>query len=436
MIIEIKIPTAGESVTEAAIGNWLVEDGSYVEKDQEIAEVETDKATLPLIASETGTIKILAQPGAKVLIGDVACTIDTETKPGTTVKKSANRKEKAAQVPSVAAATSEEHMQKPPTTPPSIKESTPEEKPPLKKEDTSVKVTPLARTIMEQNDLDVESIITGLRKITKQEVEQVLQDRDIRNAPESDQITGIEPGKNVIRTPMSPLRRKLGKRLVAVKNETAMLTTFNEVDMSSIMELRKKYQTKFTEKHGQKLGLMSFFTLACTKALLQFPRVNSYIDGDDMVTPEFVDIAIAVQTEKGLMAPVIRNTGAMDLSAIEKAIAAMADKARNSKLTIEEMSGGTFTITNGGVFGSMLSTPILNPPQSAILGMHNIVDRPVAIKGTVEIRPIMYIALTYDHRLIDGRESVSFLVAIKEFIENPLYMLLNGSDPEKILLGL
>lgn len=440
MIVEVKIPSAGESVTEAAIGNWLVEDGSFVEKDQEIAEVETDKATLPLIASESGTVHIIAAPGAKIQIGDVACTIDTESKGSEPAKKPAPApKEKSVPVPSVAAATSEEHVQKP------VPESTesmakaatpsPEVKPSEKKEE-SVKVTPLARTIMDQNDLDIEAIITGLKKITRQEVEQVLQAKDDNLSQENRQRVTRETSRNLNRTPMSPLRRKLSKRLVAVKNETAMLTTFNEVDMSMVMDLRKKYQAQFQEKHGRKLGLMSFFAMACSKALMQFTTVNSYIEGDDMVSPDYVDIAIAVQTDKGLMAPVIRNTGQMNLAMIEKAIAEMAEKARSAKLTIEEMTGGTFTITNGGVFGSMLSTPILNPPQSAILGMHNIVDRPVAVNGRVEIRPVMYVAISYDHRLIDGRDSVSFLMKVKQLIENPIYMLFGSAEPEKSLLGL
>ncbi|HEX2395138.1 MAG TPA: biotin/lipoyl-containing protein, partial [Bacteroidales bacterium] len=268
MITEVKIPSAGESVSEAAIGNWLVEDGSYVEKDQEIAEVETDKATLPLIATDSGTLHIIAKQGMKIQIGDVACTIDTDAKPSDSPKK-VSRKEKSVPVPSVAAATSEEHVQQPVAEPPkSVTETPPEEQPSHKKEDTSVKVTPLAKTIMEQNDLDIEAIITGLKKITKQEVEQVLQAKEI-NKNETEKTETQTPG--IKRSPMSPLRRKLSKRLVSVKNETAMLTTFNEVDMSNILELRKKYQTKFQEKHGQKLGLMSFFVLASTKALMLFP---------------------------------------------------------------------------------------------------------------------------------------------------------------------
>jgi 2-oxoglutarate dehydrogenase E2 component (dihydrolipoamide succinyltransferase) len=427
MITEIKIPSAGESVTEAAIGNWLVADGTYVQKDQEIAEVETDKATLPLIASESGTLHIIAKAGEKVHIGDVACTIDTDGKPEAAARKAAP-KQKSVPVPSVAAATSEEHVQQPVSNPPeTIKDTPPEEPAEVKKPESSIKMTPLAKNIMVQNDLDIESIITGLKKITKQEVEQVLQ---------STQPAVQHTERGVKKIPMSPLRRKLSKRLVSVKNETAMLTTFNEVDMSNLMDLRKKFQSKFQEKYNLKLGLVSFFTLACSRALMQFPQVNSYLEGDDMITPDYVDIAIAVQTDKGLMVPVIRNAGTMSIAMIEKSIATLAEKARTSKLTIDEMTGGTFTITNGGIFGSMLSTPIINPPQSAILGMHNIVDRPVAINGRVEIRPIMYVALSYDHRLIDGRESVSFLFRIKEFIENPVYMLFDKPDPEKVLLGL
>lgn len=433
MIIEVKIPSAGESVSEAAIGNWLVEDGSYVEKDQEIAEVETDKATLPLIATDSGILHIIAETGKKIQIGDVACTIDTNAKPSEVPKKS-SAKEKSVPVPSVAAASSEEHVQQPVTEATGqVSETQPVEQSSPKKEEPEVKVTPLAKTIMEHNDLDIEAIITGLRKITKQEVEQVLQSKGT-NKTDTDKTDTQAPG--IRRIPMSPLRRKLSKRLVSVKNETAMLTTFNEVDMSNILELRKKYQPMFQEKHKQKLGLMSFFLLASAKALKLFPRVNSLIDGDDIVTPDYVDIAIAVQTDKGLMVPVIRNAGTMNLAMIEKSITVLAEKARTSKLTIDEMTGGTFTITNGGIFGSMLSTPILNPPQSAILGMHNIVERPVAINGRVEIRPIMYVALTYDHRLIDGRESVSFLVKIKELIEKPVYMLFEKADPEKSLLDL
>jgi 2-oxoglutarate dehydrogenase E2 component (dihydrolipoamide succinyltransferase) len=403
MIIEIKIPGAGESISEVAIGTWLAKDGTWVEKDQEIAEVETDKATLPLIAPESGILTILVTAGEKVQVGEIACTVDVDT-------------------------TSETPMIQPDSKAPPAQEITR-----LPKTDSSVvKVTPLAQHIMNQHNLTVEAIINGLRKITRQEVELVIKNE----LPTSPALQSFSADRESDRTPMSPLRRKLSKRLVAVKNETAMLTTFNELDMGALMEFRKKYQIQFQEKHGQKLGLVSFFARACAEALLLYPRVNSLLDGDDIISPHFVDIAIAVQTDKGLMVPVIRNANNMNLAQLELTIAELAQKARTSKLTIEEMTGGTFTITNGGVFGSMLSTPILNPPQSAILGMHNMVERPVVINGKIEIRPIMYIALSYDHRLIDGRDSVGFLVKIKEFIESPLSMVPEGADPEKILLGL
>lgn len=410
MISEIRIPSAGESITEVAIGNWLVEDQSIVEKDQEIAEVESDKATLPLLASETGRISILIPAGKKAQAGDVACSIDTSVKPAA-VKPD----KKKASKPSV---------EPPPVTPPaSVKQGTPIA---VKAGGyDQVKVTPLARTLMEEHHLGVEEVISGLKKLTRQDVERVITYDVAAPGDRSQEVT-----------PMTPLRRKLSKRLVAVKNETAMLTTFNEVDMSAVLELRKKHQSAFQEKYGMKLGLMSFFIKASSEALQSFPRVNSMIDGDNMITPGYVDIAVAVQTDKGLMVPVIRDVQQLGLPAVEQSLAALAQKARTGKLTIEEMTGGTFTITNGGVFGSMLSTPIINPPQSAILGMHNIVERPVAIAGKVEIRPIMYVALSYDHRLIDGRDSVSFLVKVKELLESPINLLFRGKDPEKQLLGL
>jgi 2-oxoglutarate dehydrogenase E2 component (dihydrolipoamide succinyltransferase) len=406
MIIEIKIPSAGESITEVAIGTWLAENGALVEKDQEIAEVETDKATLPLIAPESGMLNILIRAGDKVQVGDTACTVNTDYASKVSGKKIPV---KPAPEPKI-------------TPPPSGKL-------------TAVKVTPVANRIMEQHNLDIEAIIQGLRKITRQEVEMVVEQQQKTPVP-GPVPAFIKDSRGADRTPMSPLRRKLSKRLVAVKNETAMLTTFNEVDMSALMELRRKYQSAFQEKHGQKLGLMSFFTKACSEALQVFPRVNSMIEGDDIITPGYVDIAIAVQTEKGLMVPVIKNVHQMSIARLEIVIGELAQKARASRLSLEEMTGGTFTITNGGVFGSMLSTPILNPPQSAILGMHNITERPIAVSGRVEVRPMMYIALSYDHRLIDGRDSVSFLVKVKELIESPLNMVMEGTDPEKLLLDL
>ena len=295
-----------------------------------------------------------------------------------------------------------------------------------------VKVTPVARSMMDKHNLDLDAIIRGLKKITSQEVELVV-NSNLPSAPATS--PSVAGSRDITKTPMTPLRRKLSKRLVAVKNETAMLTTFNEVDMSAVLDMRKRYQQPFQEKHGIKLGLMSFFIKACAEALRQFPKVNSMIEGDDILTPGYTDIGVAVQTDKGLMVPVIRNVQDQNLAQIELSLSDLAQKARNARLSLEEMTGGTFTITNGGIYGSMLSTPILNPPQSAILGMHNISDRPVAIQGRVEIRPVMYIALSYDHRLIDGRDSVSFLVKVKEFIESPVSMIL-GSDAEKVLLNL
>jgi len=424
MIVELKIPSAGESITEVAIGSWMAEDGSWVEKDQEIAEVETDKATLPLIAPESGRLKIMVKAGIKVSVGDLACTIDTADKKVDkaeaakptgkkgTAKEEGKVKEKAAAtaVTTVSASAVKAAVKTP-----------------------VIKVTPLAQRVMDQHSLEAEDVINGLRKITRQDVEKVINNRIGRPAPAPENLPSE---RRIDKAPMSPLRRKLSKRLVAVKNETAMLTTFNEVDMSAVLALRKKNQAAFQEKYGLKLGLMSFFTRACAEALQLFPRVNSMIEEDDILTPGFVDIAIAVQTDKGLMVPVIRNANKLGISGLELIIADLAQKAREGKLSIEEMTGGTFTITNGGVFGSMLSTPILNPPQSAILGMHNIVERPVAVNGKIFIRPIMYVALSYDHRLIDGRDSVSFLFKVKELIENPVKMVLEGADPEKLLLDL
>jgi len=430
MIIEIKIPSAGESITEVAIGTWLAEDQSYITKDQEIAEVESDKATLPLIAPESGKLNIMIQAGQKANIGDIACTLDTSAKAPDQAKKNTKKPPDTKRAPEIAAVAKAGAVQS--------------EKPvEIKKEEgnAKVKTTPLARTMMEDHDLDVDAIIQGLKKITRRDVERVA-NIPSGKTPAADAIPPREEGsespgeRTEEKSVMSPLRRKLSKRLVAVKNETAMLTTFNEADMSAILDMRKKHQQAFQEKHGNKLGLMSFFIKASAEALKLFPRVNSMIDGDNIITPGYIDIAVAVQTDKGLMVPVIRNVQSLNLAQIELALNDLAEKARAARLTIEEMSGGTFTITNGGIFGSMLSTPILNPPQSAILGMHNIIERPVAIQGKVEIRPVMYLALSYDHRLIDGRDSVSFLLKVKEFVETPLNMILGGSSPEKILLDL
>lgn len=424
MISEVKIPSPGESITEVLLARWFVGDGDQVEKDQELGEVESDKATLPLISGISGAISILVKEGETVKVGAVACAIDSEKKGLEKAKpeiKAEVKQEKPDQV--VVEVKAGETTGNP------VEVSSPPLAEPEK--NGNVKVTPLARKMMEEHQISVKDILEGLQKITTSEVEMVL------SQPKTGFThTKSETSRDTSRQKMSPLRKKLAERLVAVKNETAMLTTFNEVDMSAVMDLRKKYQSKFEAKHGIKVGFMSFFAKAASEALKLHPMVNSQIDGDEIITPSYYDIGIAVSTEKGLMVPVLRNVETMGLADIENSIAALAAKARAGRISLDEMSGGTFTITNGGVFGSMLSTPIINPPQSAILGMHNIVERPVAIDGKVEIRPVMYVALSYDHRIIDGRDSVSFLVKVKQFIENPVKLLFGASSPEEVLLGL
>jgi 2-oxoglutarate dehydrogenase E2 component (dihydrolipoamide succinyltransferase) len=440
MIVKIKVPSPGESISEVEIASWLVEDGDYVEKDQEVAEVESDKATLPLIAEEAGTIQLMASEGDTLKVGQVACSIDTSAKvpegkktspkkaePGQTVEKESNRsKQEDAALPGNKGQTGEmAQVEKKDREEPSGKGV-------IESEYPEARVSPVAAKMMEEQRLSVDDIIQGLKRISKKEVRMVLESGREKaiHGPAS------EASRDENRQKMSPLRRKLAERLVSVKNETAMLTTFNECDMSEIIRLRKKYQSSFLERHGIKLGFMSFFVRAITEAVRVFPNINSRIEEEEMVTPEYCDIGIAVQTDKGLMVPVIRNAESMSLAAIETAILDLAGKARAARISLDEMKGGTFTITNGGVFGSMLSTPLLNPPQSAILGMHNIQERPVAIDGQVVVRPMMYIALSYDHRIIDGRDSVSFLVKVKELIENPVHLLFGGVDPEKLLLEL
>ena len=414
MITEIKIPSPGESITEVEIGRWLAEDGALVRQGQEIAEVESDKATLTIVASASGKLSVIAAEGTRVAVGEIACTIDTsvavpDEKPtpgaGEKVAEPVQRKETA---------------QSPAT----------EEKLNLPASSDNLKLTSVAREMMKEHQLSVEDLLSGLKRIGKKEVEAVLELKN--NAVPL--LQKPEISREQKRERMTMLRRKLSERLVSVKNETAMLTTFNEVDMSYVMEIRKQYQQKFSEKHGLKLGFMAFFTKAAALAIQYHPSVNSMLDGEEIVHPQYADIGIAVQTPKGLMVPVIRNTESKTIAQIELDIKDLAEKARNKKISIEELSGGTFTITNGGVFGSLLSTPIINPPQAAILGMHNIVDRPVAINGKVEIRPMMYIALSYDHRIIDGKDSVGFLVKVKEMIENPQKMLTGGKDPLDMLL--
>ena len=393
MILEMKVPSPGESISEVEIAEWLVENGDYVTKDQAIAEIDSDKATLELPAEESGIINIIVSEGETVSVGDVVCHIDTSV-----IKEKINISKDA----DVIAEKKEKNNDK------SIKK--------LKS-----KVTPLASAMI--SDLDIsEDQLKGTGsdgKITKNDV----------LALES--IDSNENRKYITKK-MSSLRRKISSRLVAVKNETAMLTTFNEVDMTEIFKIREKYKESFKKKHKVNLGFMSFFTKAVTIALNEFKAVNSMVDGDNIVSYNYSDIGIAVSAPKGLMVPVLRNAELMTFKDIESEIKRLATKARDGKITLDEMLGGTFTITNGGIFGSMLSTPIINPPQSAILGMHNIIERPIAIDGEVFVRPMMYVALSYDHRVIDGRESVGFLVRVKECLENPFEHLMNRNYTESL----
>lgn len=419
MIVEIKVPSPGESISEVEIGKWLVENGANVRKDQEVAEVESDKATLSLLATVSGQLSILAREGERVTVGSVVCSIDTD-------KGSSQFEEAPAIAISLPNATVQDTVIKKDT----IKKSAPQLEDSTIKSSASIKMTPTAKAVMEQAGLSVNEVLDGIKRLTKTDMEHIVHAYSNLVPP------AMEVSRTEERIAMTPLRRKLSQRLVAVKNETAMLTTFNEVDMSKIVELRNHYQKSFTEKHGIKLGFNAFFAKAVSLALLQHPSVNAMIDGEDIVTPKYHDIGIAVSSPKGLMVPIIRNVETMTIAQIEGAIKDLADKARDKRLTVQEMTGGTFTITNGGVFGSMMSTPIINPPQSAILGLHAIKDRPVAVDGKVEIRPMMYIALSYDHRIIDGKDSVGFLVKVKEMIEDPARLLFDGKKAEEILLGL
>ncbi len=424
MILEIKVPSPGESITEVEIGSWLVEDGAVVAKDQEIAEVESDKATLTIVASEGGKISIKAEEGQAVPVGDVVCTIDTSVAPAEQTEEKAEGKSETK-----AEKKEEESVQ------PQSQSDSKIDKPELSSDSSEfdkVKVTSVAKEIMAAHDLSVDDVIAGLKRLGKKEVEAVVNAPQTAN-PIADQK---KASRETDRQRMSSLRRKLSARLVSVKNETAMLTTFNEIDMSFVMNLRKQNQQKFIDKHGFKLGFMSFFTKAVALAMDAHPMVNAQLDGDEIVSPQFVDVGIAVSTPKGLMVPIVRNAEVKSIPEIELEIKELAEKARTKKISVEELTGGTFTITNGGVFGSLLSTPIINPPQSAILGMHNIVERPVAVDGQVVIRPMMYVALSYDHRIIDGKDSVGFLVKLKELLENPERMFTGGKDAAELLLGI
>lgn len=412
-IIEIKVPSPGESITHVELFRWLVEDGAMVNKDTEIAELESDKATLMLVAEGSGKISFRASEGEMLEVGSVVCTIDTSVQPEKSVQSEKSMQPEKSPQPEALVQSEEFPL--------------PDES--LAPEYEKVRVTPLAKKVMEENSLSVEDVINGLRRLKREDVEAIL-------SRSNDEPPGLKKtvSRNATTSRLSSLRRKLSERLVSVKNEMAMLTTFNEVDMKPIMDLRKKHQNAFVEKHGIKLGMMSFFMKASAIALQEYPNVNAMIDGENLVAYEYADIAVAVSTPKGLMVPVVRNVESLGLAEIEKAVADLAGKARAGKLSIPEMTGGTFTITNGGVFGSMLSTPLINPPQSAILGMHNIIDRPVALEGQVVIRPMMYVALSYDHRVIDGRDSVSFLLRVKQLLENPVDILFGGSSGEKALL--
>lgn len=411
MAIEIKVPTVGESINEVTLVKWLKKDGEYANRDEVIAELESEKATFELNAEQAGTIKILAQEGDTLKIGDVVCSIDTDAaKPAT-----------AEPVKETVKAETVKTAEEPKKEVSKIEAAKPQ---------ADVKASPVAAAIIADKKVDPKSVsASGSNgRIMKQDVLEAL------NNP------GRKPGiemfsRNDRPEKMSNLRKTISRRLVEAKNTTAMLTTFNEVDMSPIMEIRKLYKDKFKETHAVNLGFMSFFTKACCYALQQFPSVNAYIDGENIIYHDYCDISIAVSAPKGLVVPVIRNAESLSMAGIEAAVVDLATKAKNNKLTLEEMSGGTFTITNGGIFGSMMSTPIINIPQSAILGMHNIVERPMAVNGQVVIKPMMYIALSYDHRIIDGRESVGFLVKVKELLENPA-LLLFGKDPVKSLLEL
>jgi 2-oxoglutarate dehydrogenase E2 component (dihydrolipoamide succinyltransferase) len=420
-MIDIKVPAVGESISEVTLLKWVKQDGEYVDRDEVIAELESEKATFEVNAEKAGTLKRSANEGDTLKIGDVMALIDeAAARPAASTpapaKSAPSDNGKSAQASPQAAATPKP-VAAPATGAPEVKSS-------------DIKATPVAFAIIADKKVDPKTVTpSGYQgKILKDDVLNAL------NNP------GRIPGKALFqrddrKEKMSNLRRTISRRLVEAKNTTAMLTTFNEVDMSRIMEIRTRFKDKFKEKHGVGLGFMSFFTKACCFALQEWPSVNAYIDGDEIVYHDYCDISIAVSAPKGLVVPVIRNAESLDMAGIEKKVIELATKARDSKLTLEEMQGGTFTITNGGVFGSLMSTPIINIPQSAILGMHKIEERPIALNGQVVIRPMMYLALSYDHRIIDGRESVSFLVRVKELLENP-DLLLFGKDPVKALLEL
>ena len=387
MVLEMKIPSPGESITEVEISQWMVKDGDIVSKDQTIAEIDSDKATLDLPAEASGKITFKAEEGDTMSVGDIVCLIDTSQESVITESSNNAIKDDIQEKNKIEIDTSDD-----------------------------ISITPLARNIASDKGIDINEIQAKGEKITKEDVLKVVPAMGYSN----------DEGRGESREKLSMLRRKVAERLVSVKNETAMLTTFNEADLSKIFDLRKKYKEAFSQKHGVSLGFMSFFTKAVTRALNMYPDVNSMIDGNDKISYNYCDISIAVSGPKGLMTPILRNAQNLSFAAVEQEIKRLADNVKNKSITVDDLTGGTFTISNGGVFGSMLSTPIINPPQSGILGMHNIIQRPVAVDGKVEIRPMMYLALSYDHRIIDGNQSVGFLIAVKEGVEDPENILLDG----------
>lgn len=445
-MIEVKVPTPGESINEVELATWLVATGDLVHRNQELAMIESDKATLSLIAPESGKIEILVQEGETVKVNAVACRIDTSVEVSNEVSADIEEVEEDIEKANIEKEHIEDNAdsQESQTNATTGGDSDLNEKnrnvasvqsEPATVDLSNVKITPLARKMIEVEDLNVEDIINGLRRLSSNDVSAVL-NRSSQQTDDNQFSTSSPTIRTVEREKMSQLRKHLSKRLVQVKNETAMLTTFNEVDMQNLMELRKQYQPEFVKKYGYKIGLITLFLKACALALKLHPKINSQMDGEEILHPSYVDISVAVQSPKGLMVPVIRNVDTLSLAEIESELKRLADKAMSGKITLDEMAGGTFTLTNGGVFGSMMSTPLINPPQSAIIGMHNIVDRPMAVNGQVQIRPMMYIALSYDHRIIDGKDSVGFLVDVKRMIENPSSMLHGGKDEGKKLLGL
>ncbi len=409
MLTEVLVPSPGESITQVIISKWLVEDNQFIEANTDIAEIDSDKATLVISSNVSGTIKILIPEGETTNVGNVIAQIEQKT-------NNLSPKAPTAIDEQTLNAEIEKHDE---TSPPPLKNK------------TQFKLTPLANNILAKEGVNLDTIVDFLKSKN-------INTNDIKSVSEKTEDNATKTvasnNRDSERKKLSPLRIKLAERLVSVKNETAMLTTFNEIDMSYLLDLKTKYNLDYREKNGFNIGLMSFFTKASSIALQKFPLVNSQIENDELITFNYCDISIAVSSPKGLVVPIVRNTESKGITQIEKEIKELAKKAQDNKLSLDDMNGGTFTITNGGIFGSMMSTPIINPPQSAILGMHNIIERPIALNGQVAIRPMMYIALSYDHRVIDGRESVGFLKTIKELIENPLSLLFNGNNPYKELL--